>query len=224
MLELMKKFSPLQFTANNPVIATPQQVNKLVPGPRKYSDVVENGPETLIFSTSITKGIRMKEFNECFEGVGTVSSRRFHGGKARHIKDYLWVHLSEVQPESVIIQTGGNDLPTSRSNPVPVNDIASEIIKSGLICREYGTKNIFISGVLTRRPQYMQIRCRELNVILQEQCKIHGFIFIDNSNIDTSHLQHDGVHLANLGSDILANNYLFYLNSLNWDCVTSAQG
>ena len=196
---------------------TAEEVSKLVPGARGYSDVVRNGPETLIFSTSITKGIRVNEFNDYFESTGTASFRRFHGGKARHIKNYLNVHLSEIQPENVIIQTGGNDLPTPRSNPVVVGDIVKEIIQSGLICRDYGVKNILISSVLPRRAQYMQIRCRELNEILMEECKLHGFIYIDNSNIDTKHLHHDGVHLSNEGSDLLANNYLFYLNSLYWD-------
>ena len=221
-LEAMNKFSQLQFTANNPVI-TSQQVSNMVPGPRNYNDVVAKGPETLIFSTSITKGINNRDFNEHFEGEGSASFRRFHGGLARQIKEYLWVHLSEVRPESVIIQTGGNDLPTPRSNPVPVVDIASEIIQSGLICREYGSKNIFISGVPTRRAHYMQVRCRELNDILMEQCKAHGFIFIDNTNINTSHLQHDGVHLTNEGSVLLAKNYLFSLNSLAWSNIYSPQ-
>lgn len=222
-LEEINRFASLRFSANNPITA-PQDVNKLVPGPRNYNDVVAKGSETLIFSTSITKGINKKEFNEHFEGDGTVSFRRFHGGLARHIKHYLWVHLSEVQPESVIIQTGGNDLLTPRSNPVPVADIAKHIIDSGLICREYGTKNILISSVPTRRAQYMQVRCNELNRILEEQCKTHGFIFIDNSNIGTSCLQNDGVHLLNEGSAVLARNYLFSLNSLVWGNIYNPNG
>jgi lysophospholipase L1-like esterase len=196
----------------------------MVPGPRPYNDVVEKGPETLIFSTSITKGLRMGEFNEYHEGVGRVSRHRYHGGKARHIKDYLWVHLSEVRPETVILQMGSNDLPTPRSNPEPVSNIVEEIIKSGLICREYGVKNIFIGSVILRRAYYMQTRCRELNDELMKRCKEHGFIYIDNSNINTSHLQQDGVHLTDEGSNLLGNNYLFYLNSLNWDRVMGTQG
>ena len=129
------------------------------------------------------------------------------------------VILKEKKPESVIIQCGGNDLPTPRSNPVPVTDIALEMIKSGLICRENGVKNIIVGSVLLRQPFYTQARCRELNTILQEQCENHGFTFIQHKNINTSHLMKDGVHLTYEGSDLLRDNYLFYLNSMKWDVM-----
>jgi hypothetical protein len=73
-------YTPIQFINNPPTSP------KLVPGPRKYSEVVENGPETIIFGTSMVKGLRMKEFNESFQGEGQVSRVKFHGGKVRHIE------------------------------------------------------------------------------------------------------------------------------------------
>ena len=161
----------------------------------------------------------MREFNDYFDGEGFVSFRRFHGGKARHIKQYLATHLEEVAPKTVVIQTGGNDLPTPRQNPMPVETIAQDIIESGEICKYYGVENVLISGVPTRSKSYIQTRCHDLNNILQEMCKQNGFTYIDNTNIDLTHLQEDGVHLTNEGSNTLANNYLFYLNSLYWDRV-----
>ena len=220
MLNSINRFAPLQFSANNPVTVNKDTdddpVKPQVPGPRTYNDVVEKGSETLVFSTSITKGIRVREFNEYVEGNRTVSFRRFHGAKAHHIKEYLHVHLNETRPKSVIIQAGGNDLPTPKYNPISVSDIANEIVESGLLCKKFGVKTIYISSVLTRKPKFMQERCVELNNFLRELCKIHGFIFMENGNITTEHLQYDGVHLSNEGSIILANNYLFYLNDDNY--------
>ena len=216
---------PLQFFNNDLAVSPPPppNANKMVPGNRNYSDVVKQGPQICVFSTSITKHIKKKELNDLYVGEGTISFRRFHGAIARDVKKYIGVHLEEETPESVIIQTGGNDLPTPRSNPVPVSEIAGEIIKSGLLCQRGGVKNIFIGGVLLRRPYYTQSRCRELNELLREECKRHGFIYIDNTNIDMSHVHDDGVHLTFEGSNILRDNYSFYLNSIAWSEMFGSQ-
>ena len=57
----------------------------------------------------------------------------------------------------------------------------------------------------------MQERAKELNFILKDLCKLHNFIFIDNHEITTEYLV-DGVHLNDIGSNILAENFLYYLN------------
>jgi hypothetical protein len=185
---------------------------RIVPGPRSYSDVTKLGEECIIFSSSITQRIKRRNLDETFAG-GNVSFRRFPGAKARHIKDYTETTLKESAPKFAIIQSGGNDLPTPRYNPVPVADIANEIIETGLLCRRYGVQHIFISSVLLRRQFYQQQRCRDLNAFLRDLCVVNNFIFIDNANISVEHLFTDGVHLTDQGSQILCDNYLFYLNS-----------
>ena len=215
----MNRFAPLACTTNG-TVAPPDYVNSLVPGPRQYSDVVQKGPETLIVSNSITKGITVRDINERFDGGGHVSFRRFPGAKADDVRDYLPSNLSKVKPETVIIQSGGNDLPTPRSNPVQVEEIAKTIVECGLLCKSYGVKNVLISGVPMRRPHYLKTRCKDLNLLLQEHCLLEGFIFVDNGNIDTSHT-YDGTHLTQEGSALLRDNYLFELNSLYWEEVRS---
>ena len=136
-----------------------------------------------------------------------LSSLSFH-----NLKDQLTnIFISKYSPDGIII---GNDLPTPRYNPVPVADIANEIIETGLLCRRYGVQHIFISSVLLRRQFYQQQRCRDLNAFLRDLCVVHNFIFIDNANISVEHLFTDGVHLTDQGSQILCDNYLFYLNSI----------
>ena len=231
-LEDVNRFCSLRFNSNNPLLPeSPTEDNvdlnggvqrglRVVPGPRNYSDVTKNGEETLVMSNSITKGIRVWELNEHFAGEGAISFRRFPGGKAHHIKRYLPIHLEEVAPKSVIIQSGGNDLPASRGlPPTPLNDIVTTIKESAEICKQFGVKSVFIGGVPIRKKRYVQDRCHELNAQLEAMCVEHGFIFIDNSNITTDHLYQDGVHLSNEGSDLLANNYLWYLNGRHWELV-----
>ena len=119
----------------------------------------------------------------------------------------------------MVVQCGGNDLPTPRNNPVPVEQIAEHIIECGDICRNHGVRDVLIGGVPTRAKNYLQERCVELNVVLKRMCEERNYTFIDNSNINSSHLHNDGVHLSNEGSELLLSNYLFYLNSIFWDRV-----
>ena len=226
LLETANKFSSLKFSGNNPQLdASPIEEDidengvrhrmRLVPGPRSYSQVTVMGEETLVFSTSITSGIRVHEFNQCFNGEGRISFRRFPGGKAHQIKEYIPINLKEVIPKTVLIQSGGNDLSTPKGHTeLSVESIANEVIESGNICKGFGVKNVVISGIPLRRNRYIQERCTRLNELLMEMCGYHGFTFVDNGNIDESHVRNDGTHLNYEGSELLANNYLYYLNNL----------
>ena len=168
---------------------------------------VKEGEKTLVFSTSMTKGINFKNFNDRYNG-GTAWFRRYHGGKARHIKHYVSTHLHEERPDNVIIHVGGNDLPTKKYAPVPVAEIADHIIQMAQTCDMYGAKKVCISSVLPRKAKYMQHRCKDLHL-----CRKNDFIFINNSDINLDHLENDGVHLNKSGTELLENNFLNVLNA-----------
>ena len=159
----------------------------------------------MVFSTSITKDVDQRRFNSCF-GDGYAMFRRFHGDKVRHIKTYLPTHLDEQQPDATLLQMGGNDVEN-----VPIVTIANCIAEMGLLCRSKDVGTIFVGGVTTRRNEDDKGKIEELNSCLQGLCKLHNFIFIDNSNIEDDHL-YDGVHLKEDGVTLLANNYLSVLN------------
>ena len=123
--------------------------------------------------------------------------------------------MADENPDSVIILRGGNDLPTSRNNPVPVAEIAQHIINTGIECRQYGAKHIGICSVLPRQASYMQVRRKDLNNLLRDMCIIINFNFIDNSDIILSkHILSDGVHLNVNGTALLADNLINYINGL----------
>ena len=179
-----------------------------VPGHRSYTDTVREGKKVLIFSTSITKGINDKEFNE--ELNGTAEFIRWRGKKAEHIKSYVKSHLSQEKPQAVIIQAGGNDLPRGPSNNnVSVHEIADHLIETAEACKRHGVRDIYIGGVTPRLR--LQRRVYDLNDSVKEKCRLRGFTFIDNESIFLSHL-YDGVHLNAHGSKILKTNYLSALN------------
>ena len=185
------------------------------PGESSYSEAVKDGKLAYIFSTSITKGIRNREFDNYYN-LGTARFRRFNGAKAKYVKHYVLPTLYEEKPQIVVLQCGGNDLPKSNANPTPVMDIAKIIIETANLCESHGAEQILISGIITRHKgnYYMERRRTELNEILRNICYDRGYIFIDNENITHDHLSQDGVHLNHEGSDILANNILHSLNNL----------
>ena len=89
----------------------------VVPGTQSYSEVgsgeqkdAEKAAEkTSIFSTSITRDIDQRDFNRKYKGSHAFF-HKFHGGKARHMKGYVHVHMDEDKPDNVVILAGGNDL------------------------------------------------------------------------------------------------------------------
>ena len=169
------------------------------------------GSRTVVFSSSITRGIDFDRFKDRYTG-GKIRFQKFPGGKAEHMSDYMPTHLFKENPDTVIIHVGGNDLPTPRHDPVPVSTIVDHIIECGRVCRSFEVENVLIAGVTIRKASYMQKRCRDLNYSLRGMCSANGFKFIDNSGIKEEHLS-DGVHLNEAGTSILSNNYL---NAL-WD-------
>ena len=186
------------------------------PGTKSYKGAVDTGrrrnikdQNTLIISTSITKGINIRRFKNCYEG--SCKFVRHHGAKARWIRDDVKENLPQGECTSVILQMGGNDL-QDLYTPDRLNKLADTIIETGNICKGRGTETVFIGGVPVRKYEYTWERCRDLNKKLRDLCRRNNFIFIDNSDITHSdHLKYDGVHLNDDGDRILANNYLDYL-------------
>ena len=111
----------------------------------------------MVFSSSMTNGIRVREFNKYYNH-GTARFRRFPGTTAKRLLHYVPHTLIEETLEVVVIHVGGNDLPTKRSNPSSIETISKTIIEIGTLCSNYNVKEIFISGVIRRKGFYMEKR------------------------------------------------------------------
>ena len=219
----MNRFSPLQFINNDQEIGKQKKV--LRPGSHTYSRAVVGGSQTktTIFSTSMTRKINMQALNKKYTN-GTAFIHRFHGGKARHIKHQISTHLDEEWPDAVVIQCGGNDLPTSHQNPKPILEIANHIMDIVEVCRMYSVKEIIVCNVLPRESFHLQLRRKELNDLLKSLCSVQNVHFLDTDGqadkrrniVLSKHIEEDGVHLNSIGSDILRDNIVDCLNSLNF--------
>ena len=178
------------------------------PGTDLYSKVVSGARKSAVFSTSMTRDFDHTDFrNKC---NGEVSLHKYNGKKARHFKTYVTAHMPEEKPDSVLIQAGGNDLPTNAT----VLEIANHIIETGIVCKDMGASRIMISSVLPRRDFHLQLKRQELNKLLESLCEIHNFVFIPNTKMTLStHISNDGVHLNDVGTQLLQDTFVEYLNA-----------
>ena len=169
-------------------------------------------PDTMIFSSSILKGINTNGFNKGYKNK-TAKFQKFHGRTAGEIKSYMPVNLAQGKPDTVVIAASGNGIPTGPKCAVPLKQIVDEVVQSGKLCKDHGVKTVYISSFLPRRSLHYQSRRDEMNKLLKEQCKLNGFMYMANTNIEMKHhLAEDGVHLNSDGSSILCRNMLYHLN------------
>ena len=177
---------------------------------RQQEDVEKSTKKSAIFSSSITRDIRADDFNNDYNGERAFF-HKYHGGKVRHIKSYIPVHMNEEKPDNAVIVAGGNDICTWKSTTL---EVANDIIEAGVICKREGALKVFISSILPRTDLYYLRRRNEINKLLVNLCDVNGFNFINNDNINIrEHIFDDGVHLNKAGSKLLRDNLLAHLNA-----------
>ena len=90
--------------------------------------------------------------------------------------------------------------------------LMGDIINTGKSCIDLSVKEVVISWILPKRNIALTRLIRQVNDSLREQCVLNGFGFISNDNISRTHLWKDGIHLEDLGTNILAGNFVDFLN------------
>ena len=72
-------------------------------------------------------------------------------------------------------------------------------------------KDVVISSILPKKN--IALTCL-VNNSLREQCVLNGFGFISNDNISRTHLWKDGIHLEDLGTNILPGNFVDFFQQV----------
>ena len=185
----------------------------VVPGHKSFLEATKskstNSYNTLIFSDSIPKGIRMYQFNRALRNR-RAKMLNFPGASSNEILHYIDVHLKEKLIDTVIIHVGVNDLLNGNSQ-LKVNQLIENIKKITEKCVSFGVKKIYVSGlVFTRRVDLPTLE--RVHALLSNFCGDNGFVYIDNRNITGDCLYQDGLHLLETGKNILERNFIFVLN------------
>ena len=104
---------------------------------------------------------------------------------------------------------GTNDILTNANH----EEIARNIIKIGLNSKIHSVNDVVISSVLVKKNPNLNALIRRVNDLLRDLCSMNGFGYICNDAITTEYLWKDGIHLQDLGTNILSSNFITFVNS-----------
>ena len=138
------------------------------------------------------------------------------------MKRQIATHLQEELPDVALIQCGGNDIPLNQRSSTTMLEIANHIMDMVQECKDHGVEHVVVSNVLPREPAVYQLRRKELNDILRSICDLQNVVFLDNDrHVDakkrivlSKHINFDGVHFNEAGSDMFRDNVAEILNSI----------
>ena len=120
--------------------------------------------------------------------------------------------LHEDHPDVVLLHIGSNDINNKRKDRKNNEKLTGDIINIGQSCIDLGVKKLVISSTLPKNNIALTRLIRQVNDSLREQCVLNGFGFISNDKISRTYLWKDGIHLDDLGTNILAGNLVDFLN------------
>ena len=111
-----------------------------------------------------------------------------------------------------MLHIDSNDINKQKKDIINTEKLTGDIINIGKSCTDLCVKRVVISSILPKRNIALTHLIRQVNYSLRKQCILNGFGFISNDNISRTHLWKDGIHLEDLGTNILAGNFVDFLN------------
>ena len=121
----------------------------VIPGTKLFSEASQPSKSQrniLIFTDSIPKGIRIREFNRFIKN-GKTKMVSFPGATSNEILHYLDVHLTNSSADTVILHVGVNDLLEDNSQ-LKIENLGNNLRSMLEKCHAFGSKNVFISGLV----------------------------------------------------------------------------
>ena len=121
----------------------------VVPGTKLFSEASlpsKGQRNILIFTGSISKGIRIRELNLTLN-TGQKKEVSFPGATSKKVLQYLDVHPTNFSPDVIILHVGVNHLleDNSKSN---IENLEKNLRSMVEKCQTYGVKNVFTSGLV----------------------------------------------------------------------------
>ena len=121
------------------------------------------------------KRIRRNYFNKELKN-GKAIFRSFSGANTKQLDHYILPPLVDDKPDAVIIHVGTNDILTNANH----EEIARNIIKTGLNCKNHGVNDVVISSVLVKKNPNLNALIGRVNDLLRDLCGMSSFGYIYN--------------------------------------------
>jgi len=179
-----------------------------IPGNSKYSDMTKQGRKVAVVGDSHVRRINRRKFNSKLKS-GRAYFKNFDGVNTKKLAHHIIPTLVDDRPDIVVIHGGCNDI-YEGVNPLKV---AHDVISIGKQCRYHHVNKVLISSITVRKDLELSKIIDEVNYYLRDLCQSNNFSFVNNQEITTSYLSRDGLHLKDIGTDILTNNITNVLNS-----------
>ena len=166
--------------------------------------------QIVVFSDSIPRGIRLREFNYWLH-KGYAQLKSFPGGTSKELLYYLKPTLKNKKFDDALLQVGVNDLLNDESQD-SVQNLLDNLKQIGLKCKSAGVKRVLIFRIVVNN-KLASAYISSVNQRISNTCRDNSFAFTDSNNIPTSSLFLDGLQLLEIGKRILSNNFIDNLNN-----------
>lgn len=136
--------------------------------------------------------------------------RSFPGATISDVTKFV-KSLARMLPDKVVLHVGTNDL---------VNYTTTDIAKSfhklvETVKMVSPNTAIGVSALLVRTDNNnLADKALQVNIILKEYCLVNSIAFLDNLNINSTHLNNKGLHLNKEGASVLQQNLLEFVNNI----------
>ena len=112
-----------------------------------------------------------------------------------------------------MLHIGSNDINYQTKDRINTEKLTGDIINIGKSCIDLDVKELVMSSILPKKNIELTRLIPQVDNSLREQCLLNGFGFISYDNISRTRLWKDEIHLEDLGTNILAGNFLDFLNT-----------
>ena len=125
----------------------------------------------IMFTDSIPRGIWMRKFNQCTDGVACLKS--FPGATSKELAHYTVPTLKEGSFNTALIHVGINDILRDQSE-LQQQLVLQNIMRIAHQCKEHGVKEIILSSVVATGRVNADVLIH-FNEPLKNLCRANGF-------------------------------------------------
>ena len=138
-----------------------------------YGNIKKDTRKIIMFTESIPRGIWMRKFNHCTDGVARLKS--FPSAKSNELAHYVVPTLKEESFHTVLIHVGINDILRDQSE-LKQQLVLQNIMKVAHQCKDDGVKEIILSSAVTTGRVNADVLIH-FNESLNNLCRANGFSF-----------------------------------------------